>query len=90
MHASFLYHACHAGLDMGIVNAGMLAVYDEIEPKLREHVEAVILNKSADAGEELLNYAERIKDQNSERKSEGSGFVMERKTCSGKADLLSG
>ena len=71
MHASFLYHACHAGLDMGIVNAGMLAVYDEIEPKLREHVEAVILNKSADAGEELLNYAERIKDQNSERKSEG-------------------
>ena len=71
MHASFLYHACHAGLDMGIVNAGMLAVYDEIEPKLREHVEAVILNKSADAGEELLNYAERIKDQNSDRKSEG-------------------
>ena len=58
-------------LDMGIVNAGMLAVYDEIEPKLREHVEAVILNKSVDAGEELLNYAERIKDQNSERKSEG-------------------
>ena len=46
MHAAFLYHACKAGLDMGIVNAGMLAVYDEIEDELRSRVEAVVLNKS--------------------------------------------
>ena len=44
MHACFLYHGCQAGLDMGIVNAGMLAVYDEIEPELRKRVEAVVLN----------------------------------------------
>ena len=71
MHACFLYHACQAGLDMGIVNAGMLAVYDEIDPVLREKVEAVVLNKSKNAGEELLVYAEKIKDQNEGRKSEG-------------------
>ena len=71
MHASFLYHGCQAGLDMGIVNAGMLAVYDEIEPVLRERVEAVVLNKSKNAGEELLAHAESIKDQNENRKAEG-------------------
>lgn len=71
MHACFLYHACQAGLDMGIVNAGMLTVYDEIEPTLKEKVEAVILNKSPSAGEDLLEYAEKIKDQNEGRKSEG-------------------
>jgi len=71
MHASFLYHGCQAGLDMGIVNAGMLAVYDEIEPELKERVEAVVLNKSKNAGEELLAHAELIKDQNENRKSEG-------------------
>ena len=71
MHACFLYHSCQAGLDMGIVNAGMLAVYDEIEPELRDRVEAVVLNKSAGAGEELLEHAERIKDLNENRKSEG-------------------
>ena len=46
MHACFLYHACQAGLDMGIVNAGMLTLYDEVDPTLKEKVEAVILNKS--------------------------------------------
>ncbi len=71
MHACFLYHACQAGLDMGIVNAGMLTVYDEIEPTLKEKVEAVVLNKSPSAGEDLLEYAEKIKDQNEGRKSEG-------------------
>ena len=45
MHAAFLYHACKAGLDMGIVNAGMLAVYDEIEPELATRVEDVVLQK---------------------------------------------
>ena len=71
MHACFLYHGCQAGLDMGIVNAGMLAVYDEIEPELRKRVEAVVLNQSKNAGEELLAHAESIKDQNENRKSDG-------------------
>ena len=53
-----------AGLDMGIVNAGMLAVYDEIDPVLKKKVESVVLNKSKSAGEDLLAYAEKIKDQN--------------------------
>ncbi|MBK9030723.1 MAG: methionine synthase [Myxococcales bacterium] len=57
MHAVFLYHAIKAGLDMGIVNAGQLAVYDEIDPVLREHVEDLILNRRADATERLLTLA---------------------------------
>jgi 5-methyltetrahydrofolate--homocysteine methyltransferase len=58
MHAVFLYHAIHAGLDMGIVNAGMLAVYAEIEPRLKELVEDVILNRRPDATERLVTFAE--------------------------------
>jgi 5-methyltetrahydrofolate--homocysteine methyltransferase len=61
MHAVFLYHAVRAGLDMGIVNAGMLEVYDEVEPELRERVEDVILNRRSDATERLLEIAERFK-----------------------------
>ncbi len=61
MHAVFLYHAVHAGLDMGIVNAGMLEVYDEIEPELRERVEDVILNRRSDATERLLEIASLFK-----------------------------
>ncbi|MGX9686530.1 methionine synthase [Deinococcus wulumuqiensis] len=62
MHAVFLYHAIRAGLDMGIVNAGMLAVYDDIEPELREAVEDVILARREDATERLLTLSERYKD----------------------------
>ncbi len=62
MHAVFLYHAIGAGLDMGIVNAGMLAVYEDIEPELREAVEDVILARRADATDRLLELAERYKD----------------------------
>jgi 5-methyltetrahydrofolate--homocysteine methyltransferase len=65
MHAVFLYHAIQAGLDMGIVNAGQLAVYDDIEPRLKELVEDVILNRRADATERLVDYAESIKGQGS-------------------------
>ena len=54
MHAVFLYHAIKAGLDMAIVNAGQLAVYDDIDPVLREHVEDLVLNRRADATERLL------------------------------------
>jgi cobalamin-dependent methionine synthase I/methionine synthase I (cobalamin-dependent) len=61
MHAAFLFHAIHAGLDMGIVNAGQLAVYEEIEPELRERVEDVLLNRRDDATERLVEFAERVK-----------------------------
>ena len=54
MHSVFLYHAISAGMDMGIVNAGQLAIYEEIEPGLREVVEDVILNRRPDATERLL------------------------------------
>ena len=61
MHAAFLYHAIRAGLDMAIVNAGQLAVYEEIEPELRERVEDVLLNRRDDATERLVEFAERVK-----------------------------
>jgi 5-methyltetrahydrofolate--homocysteine methyltransferase len=60
MHAAFLYHAIRAGLDMGIVNAGQLAVYEEIEPELLQRVEDVLLNRRADATERLVEFAERV------------------------------
>ena len=60
MHAAFLYHAIRAGLDMGIVNAGQLAVYEEIEPELRERVEDVLLNRRDDATERLVDFADRV------------------------------
>ncbi len=63
MHSVFLYHAIKAGLDMGIVNAGQLAIYDEIEPKLREAVEDVILNRRADGTERLLEIAEQYRGE---------------------------
>ena len=61
IHTVFLYHAIRAGLDMGIVNAGMVGVYDELDPELRERVEDVVLNRRADAAERLLEVAERAK-----------------------------
>ena len=61
IHTVFLYHAIAAGMDMGIVNAGMVGVYDELEPVLRERVEDVVLNRRADAGERLVEIAEGAK-----------------------------
>jgi 5-methyltetrahydrofolate--homocysteine methyltransferase len=61
MHAVFLYHAIRAGMDMGIVNAGSLTLYDNVEPELRERVEDVLLNRRADGTERLLEIAERVK-----------------------------
>ncbi len=58
IHAVFLFHAIRAGLDMGIVNAGALVVYDEVDPELRERIEDVILNRRPDAAERLLEIAE--------------------------------
>ncbi|MEM8694044.1 MAG: methionine synthase [Pseudomonadota bacterium] len=71
MHAVFLYHAIQAGMDMGIVNAGQLAVYDQIDPELREACEDVVLNrkpKSSTATENLLEIAERFKGDKREEK----------------------
>ncbi len=61
MHAVFLYHAIQAGMDMGIVNAGQLAVYESIDPELREACEDVVLNRRADATERLLEIADRYR-----------------------------
>jgi 5-methyltetrahydrofolate--homocysteine methyltransferase len=63
MHAAFLFYAIRAGLDMGIVNAGQLAVYEEIEPDLRERVEDVLLNRRDDATERLVDFAESVKSK---------------------------
>jgi 5-methyltetrahydrofolate--homocysteine methyltransferase len=87
MHAAFLYHAIGAGLDMGIVNAGMLEVYEEIEPALKTLVEDVLLNRRPDATERLVEFGEKIKaagahDIAAEKKAEEwrSGTVEERIT----------
>ena len=61
IHTVFLYHAIQAGMDMGIVNAGMIGVYDELEPLLRERVEDVVLNRRPDAGERLVEIADSAK-----------------------------
>ena len=63
MHAAFLYHSISAGLDMGIVNPGMLEVYEEIPKDLLEHVEDVLLNRRTDATERLLKFAESVKSK---------------------------
>ncbi len=66
MHAAFLYHAIAAGMDMGIVNAGMLEVYEEIAPDLRELVEDVLQNRRPDATERLVEFGERLKAENTQ------------------------
>jgi 5-methyltetrahydrofolate--homocysteine methyltransferase len=85
MHSAFLYHAIAAGLDMGIVNAGMLEVYEEIEPKLKELVEDVLLNRRPDATERLVEYGETLKGEGAvvaEKKTEEwrNGAVEDRLT----------
>ncbi len=83
MHSAFLYHAIAAGMDMGIVNAGMLEVYEEIEPELKELVEDVLLNRRPDATERLVDFGEKLKGEGtavSEKKAEEwrNGTVEER------------
>jgi 5-methyltetrahydrofolate--homocysteine methyltransferase len=83
MHSAFLYHAIAAGLDMGIVNAGMLEVYEEIEPELKLLVEDVLLNRRPDATERLVDFGETLKGAGSvasEKKAEEwrNGTVEER------------
>jgi 5-methyltetrahydrofolate--homocysteine methyltransferase len=74
MHSAFLYHAIAAGLDMGIVNAGMLEVYEEIEPELKVLVEDVLLNRRPDATERLVEHGEALKVA-----STGAGAVVSEK-----------
>jgi 5-methyltetrahydrofolate--homocysteine methyltransferase len=83
MHSAFLYHAIAAGMDMGIVNAGMLEVYEEIEPDLKELVEDVLLNRRPDATERLVDFGEKLKGEGTavtEKKAEEwrHGTVEER------------
>ncbi len=83
MHSAFLYHAITAGMDMGIVNAGMLEVYEEIDPELKVLVEDVLLNRRPDATERLVEYGETLKGVSaaaSEKKAEEwrNGTVEER------------
>ena len=70
IHSVFLLHAIKAGMDMGIVNAGQLQVYDEIEPELRELCEDVVLNRRPDATERLVNFAETVKAKGKEEKKD--------------------
>jgi 5-methyltetrahydrofolate--homocysteine methyltransferase len=67
MHSAFLYHAIRAGLDMGIVNAGQLVVYEDIEPELLERVEDVIFDRHPDATERLVEYAGRVRGEATRR-----------------------
>jgi len=81
IHTVFLYHAIQAGMDMGIVNAGMVGVYDDLEPVLRERVEDVVLNRRPDAGERLVEIAETAKGaakDDSARLAWRAGTVNER------------
>lgn len=71
IHSVFLYHAIKAGMDMGIVNAGQLAIYDDLPDELREHVEDVILNRRDDATERLLDIAEKYRGANDAKADEG-------------------
>jgi 5-methyltetrahydrofolate--homocysteine methyltransferase len=68
MHSVFLYHAIHAGMDMGIVNAGQMIVYDDIDPELRQVCEDVVLNRDPAAGERLLALAETFRGKGKETK----------------------
>ena len=70
IHAAFLYHAIKAGMDMGIVNAGQLAIYDDLPKELREAVEDVVLNRRDDATERLLDIADKYKGDGSSAKKE--------------------
>ena len=79
MHSAFLFHAIKAGMDMGIVNAGQLEVYEEIPKELLEKVEDVILNRRSDATERLIEFAETIKkkDKSEEKKDEWRNLPVE-------------
>ena len=88
LHAVFLYHGIQSGLDMGIVNAGMLEVYEEINPRLRVLVENVIQNKSPLAAEELLTYATELKADQDQEAATGSTLPKTAKMEAWRSGLL--
>ena len=69
IHSVFLYHAIQAGLDMGIVNAGQLAVYEDIPPDLLEHVDDIVFNRRPDATERMVTFAGTVKGEGTKRES---------------------
>ncbi len=94
MHSAFLYHAIHAGLDMGIVNAGQLAVYEDIPPDLLERVEDVVLARRSDATERLVAFAESVRGEGGASRSRsllarGPGRRATRRTRSSTASSTS-
>ena len=81
MHSAFLFHAIKAGMDMGIVNAGQLVVYEDIPKDLLEHVEDVIFNRRPDATERLVQFADSVKGTGKKKEADlawRSGTVEER------------
>ena len=88
MHSVFLYHAIHAGLDMGIVNAGQITIYDDIEPELRELCEDVILNRRPDATDRLLEVAGAFKGEDGQ--GQGEGPRLARRAGGGAPDARAG
>ncbi len=94
MHSAFLYHAIKAGMDMGIVNAGQLEVYQEIDKDLLERVEDVLLNKREDATERLIEFAENVKqkDKTEEKVDEWRSYEVEKRLSyalvKGKVDFI--
>lgn len=74
IHSVFLFHAIKAGMDMGIVNAGQLVVYDQIEPQLKELCEDVILNRRPDATERLVTFAEQVKGKGKEEEKKDESW----------------
>jgi 5-methyltetrahydrofolate--homocysteine methyltransferase len=81
MHSVFLLHAIRAGLDMGIVNPGMLQIYDEIEPQLLQRIEDLVMNRRPDATERLLEFASTLKSgvQSEEKKDEWRSFPLKKR-----------
>ena len=82
IHSAFLYHAIKAGLDMGIVNAGQLVVYEDIPKDLLEHVEDIIFNRRPDATERLVEFAATVKG-GGKRAGAGSGLARRRRSRRG-------
>jgi 5-methyltetrahydrofolate--homocysteine methyltransferase len=80
IHSVFLYHAIKAGMDMGIVNAGQLAIYEDLEPELRDAVEDVVLNRRADAADRLLELASRLKGQGGRQADSGASLAWRSET----------
>ena len=94
MHSAFLYHAIKAGMDMGIVNAGQLVVYEDIPKDLLEHVEDVIFNRRPDATERLVQFADTVKGRGKKKEDRSrvarsrSRSVSPTRSCTASVDFI--